>query len=141
MNLAKIINDSKNPALIKKLGDLGKWSKLRRTKADLELFLQFNVVQLKFKTLKGKECEIICTSNSTLINVFNMKLTDKTRKIAALIPSTGIKTKDLRSVDTYDLVNKTIKTVPLNWWFIVDFYPIEFDNILVLDEILKLAIK
>lgn len=141
MNLIDILKNSNNKSLLAKLNDLSKWSKLRHTKEDLELFLQFHIAQLKFKTLKGEEREIICTSNSSLINVFNSKKDDKNRKEKALANATGIRTKDLTSINTYDLVEKKIKTIPLNYWFLMDFLALEKENIIILDDILKEALK
>lgn len=141
MNLIDILKNSNNKSLLAKLNDLSKWSKLRHTKEDLELFLQFHIAQLKFKTLKGEKREIICTSNSSLINVFNSKKDDKKRKEKALANASGIRTKDLTSINTYDLVEKKIKTIPLNYWFLMDFLALEKENIIILDDILKEALK
>ena len=141
MNLIDILNNSKNEGLLKRLNDLNKWSKLRHTKQDLELFLQFHVAQLNFKTLEGEDRTIICTSNSSLINVFNFKKDDKKAKEKLLGNATGIRTKDLNSINTYDLIDKKIKTIPLGYWFLVDFIELEKDNIIILSDILREALK
>lgn len=51
--------------------DIGRWASLKHTKADLELFLQFNLVHLKFRPFGGAVYkEIVCTSCTPFIKAY-----------------------------------------------------------------------
>ena len=120
--------------------DLQKWSKLKHNKADLELFLAFNIAELKFKTVDGADASGIFTGNMPLVEVMQAaKATDK-KKIAKK-KAAAIRTKDPFSIDAWDLVNNKRKTVSLRSWQIVNFLTISQENILVLDEVIKQILK
>lgn len=120
--------------------DLQKWSKLKHNKADLELFLAFNIAELKFKTIDGADASGIFTGNMPLIEVMQAaKVADK-KKIAKK-KAAAIRTKDPFSVDAWDLVDNKRKTVSLRSWQIVNFLTISPKNVLVLDEVIKQILK
>lgn len=120
--------------------DIQKWSKLKHNKADLELFLAFNIAELKFKTVDGADASGIFTGNMPLVEVMQAaKATDK-KKIAKK-KAAAIRTKDPFSVDAWDLVDNKRKTVSLRSWQIVNFLTISPENIIVLDEVIKKILK
>lgn len=132
---------SSNSELLKaESSDLAKWSKLRHNKADFELFLNFNIAEIEFKTADNRHAKIICTSNTTLIKLYSLIKEDDVKKTAKL-KSDGIKTKDPSSIDTWDLVENKRKTVKLTSWQIVNFISITPENILILDELIKKLLK
>ena len=50
------------------------WKGLKHNKHDLELFLQFNITELRFKPKDEHETKtIVCTSNTRLIAVFSLE--------------------------------------------------------------------
>ena len=132
---------SSNAELLKaEAVDLAKWSKLRHVKEDFELFLNFNIAEVEFKTADGKDRKIICTSNTTLVELFSL-VKDNERAKVAKKQSAGIKTRDKTSVDTWDLVENKRKTVKLKSWQIVNFISITPENILILDELVRKLLK
>jgi hypothetical protein len=140
MNIIEKLKTSDIKSLQHKGADAEKWSALRHTKYDFELFLNFNIAEIQFKTLDNKDATIVCTSNTTLIKLFStLKESDK-KKIACL-PSNGIKTKDLRSIDTWDLIDNKLKTVSLASWQINDFIGITPENILDLHNFINKLLK
>lgn len=134
------VKNTGNKLLEAELEGLSKWEKLRHTKDDLELFLNFNIAEIIYLTKDGHQKSIICTSNTPLINIFNTKkLADK--QSFAKENSDGIKTKDRSSVDTWDLLENKRKTISLTSWQIVNFISISPDNILILDKIFNELVK
>ena len=132
---------SSNAELLKaEAVDLAKWSKLRHVKEDFELFLNFNIAEVEFKTADGKDRKIICTSNTTLVELFSLAKDNERAKVAKK-QSAGIKTRDKTSVDTWDLVENKRKTVKLKSWQIVNFISITPENILILDELVRKLLK
>lgn len=119
--------------------DIAAWSKLRHTKQDLELFLNFNIAEIEFKTMKGEDRKIVCTSNMTLVKIMAEAKKQNKQKLAK-IKSNGIRTKDARTVDTWDLVANKRKSISLSSWQIVNFISITPENILILDELAKKVI-
>ena len=74
---------SSNAELLKaEAADLAKWSKLRHVKEDFELFLNFNIAEVEFKTADGKDRKIICTSNTTLVELFSLAKDNERAKVA-----------------------------------------------------------
>lgn len=130
-----------NSLLLKAEGaDIVQWSKLRHTKNDLELFLQFNIAEIEFRKIDGSDDNIICTSNAALLKILETKKkTDKEKLIN--FRGSGINTKDIRSVMTWDLVDNKYKTISLNAWQIKNFISINPKNILLLDELINKIIK
>lgn len=124
---------------------LPKWKKLKHNKQDLELFLQFNIVHLRFR-LKNNAVmqDIVCTSNTSFIEVFS-KLKESEKKKALKSKNTGIKTRDPNSILTFNLLDNKYNTIMLDFWEITNFLTITPDNIEILDkfvgEILKLPIE
>lgn len=130
-----------NSELIKtEASDLAKWSKLKHIKSDLELFLQFNVAEIKFKTNTNTDSSVICTSNTTLIKILAAKKEEDKKKLMNF-KNSGIKTKDKNSVLTWDLIDNKYKTINLASWFIVNFISIFPENILLLDEVINKILK
>lgn len=72
LDLVEKMAKSGNPVLEAAANDMSKWSKLKHNKEDLELFLQYNLVHMKFRP-KGHATfkEIVCTSNTRFIEVFS----------------------------------------------------------------------
>ena len=106
----------------------------------MELFLAFNIAELKFKTVDGADASGIFTGNMPLVEVMQAaKATDK-KKIAKK-KAAAIRTKDPFSVDAWDLVDNKRKTVSLRSWQIVNFLTISPENVLVLDEVIKQILK
>lgn len=135
-DLIQTLRESDAELLKAEAADLAKWSKLKHVKQDFELFLQFNIAHVSFTTVDGKEDSIICTSNTALLKVMNEKDPEKKQKLAKFRGS-GIKTKDMHFVKTWDLVDKTYKMVSLKSWQIDNFISITPDNVLILDELLN----
>lgn len=121
--------------------DLGRWSKLKHNKQDLELFLQFNLAHLRYLP-KGKHSlqDVVCTSNTQFINVFSkLKSSDKAKAIRS--KNSGIRTKDANSVLTYNLIDNKYNIIMLDAWEIVTFLEISPDNIEILDKVVNEMLK
>ena len=140
MDIISKLRSSNTELLKAEAVDLTKWSKLRHVKEDFELFLNFNIAEVEFKTADGKDRKIICTSNTTLVELFSL-VKDNERAKVAKKQSAGIKTRDKTSVDTWDLVENKRKTVKLKSWQIVNFISITPENILILDELVRKLLK
>lgn len=134
------VKDTGNKLLEAELAGLSKWEKLRHTKEDLELFLNFNIAEIQYLTKDSKLRSIICTSNTPLVNAFNTKKLEDKQAFAKEC-SAGIKTKERSSVDTWDLIANKRKTVSLTSWQIVNFITISPDNILILDKVFNELLK
>ena len=121
--------------------DISKWSKLKHNKEDLELFLQFNIVHLRFRP-KGKAVmqDIVCTSDTQFIEVFS-KLKASDKKTALKSKNKGIRTNDPKSVLTFNLIENKYNTVMLDFWDIITFLTITPDNIEILDSIANDMLK
>lgn len=121
--------------------DISKWAQLKHTKQDLELFLQYNLVHMRFKP-KGHAVfkEIVCTSNTRFINVFSA-LKESQKKKAVSTKFDGIKTKDPSSVLTYNLVEGKYNTVDLTWWELIAFITMSEDNVELLDQVANEMLK
>lgn len=139
-DIIKTLRESDSLLLKAEAEDIAKWSKLRHTKKDLELFLQFNIAEIKFRSLDGKDANIICTSNIPLMKVIETKKLEDKKKIKD-IKNNGITTKDIKSVLTWDLIDNKYKTISLNAWQITNFISITPKNILILDELINKNIK
>lgn len=123
-----------------KAEDLAKWNKLRHCKEDLELFLTFNIAEILYVNEKNKVITTLCTSNTVLINVIKTK-SKKGKKSVKLIESDGIHTRNMDSIDTWDIVHKHTITIPLKSWQIINFKTISISNILQLDELINKILK
>ena len=139
-NFLDKVKDTGNKLLEAELVGLSKWEKLRHTKDDLEFFLNFNIAEIQYLTNEGQQRSIVCTSNTSLVNVFNTKK-QADKQAFTKENSVGIKTKDRSSVDTWDLIANKRKTVSLSSWQIVNFITISPDNILILDKIFNELLK
>lgn len=109
------VKDTGNKLLEAELTGLSKWEKLRHTKDDLELFLNFNIAEIQYLTKDSKLRSIVCTSNTALVNTFNTKKSAD-KQAFAKESSAGIKTRDRGSIDTWDLIDNKRKTVNLASW-------------------------
>jgi len=118
--------------------DLAAWSKTKYTKKDIEFFLSFNLAEVKFKTLKGEEKTIFCTSNLAFIKIIAEAKKENKKKIASSSShSAGIRTRSPFYVDTWDLVENKRKTIALRSFTVINFISITPENILILDELAR----
>ena len=131
---------SGNKMLETEAQDLATWSKLKHNKQDLELFLNFNIAEIEFKTKSDEKATVIGTANTSLVKVFSAKK-DVDKQKAAKLKSSGMRTKDSTSVQIWDLVENKPKTIMLSAWSIKNFISISEKNILVLDEVLRDLLK
>ena len=137
MDIIEKLAKSGNKILEAAANDMSKWQQLRHNKQDLELFLQFNLVNLRFKP-KNKHSmqEIVCTSNTQFIEVFS-KL-KKSEKIKALkSKNNGIRTKESSSVLTYNVLDGKYNTIDLSSWEILNFISMTEENTQILDQVLN----
>lgn len=135
-DIIKILRES-NSLLLKTEGaDLSKWSKLKHIKKDFELFLQFNIAEISFKTVDGDNSRVFCTNNTALIKILQtVEPKDKQKLIKFKGPS--ISNKDPKFVLTWDLEDNTFKNIFLKSWQIENFISITPKNILILDELIR----
>ena len=131
---------SGNKLLETEAQDLATWSKLKHNKQDLELFLNFNIAEIEFKTKSDEKATVIGTANTSLVKVFSAKK-DVDKQKAAKLKSSGMRTKDSTSVQIWDLVENKPKTIMLSAWSIKNFISISEKNMLVLDEVLRDLLK
>ena len=118
------------------------WTKLKHNKQDLEIFLQFNIAELRFKPKDSKDFKtVVCTSNTRLIKVFQAAKSLDKKKLLATTPFAGIKTKDPTSVLTFNLVDNTFNTVLLRAWELGSFITITEKNVEALDALLTDLLK
>lgn len=113
------------------------WRSLKHNKRDLELFLQFNIAELRFKSKDARDFKtIVCTSNTRLIAVFQaVKEADK-KKALRVTSFDGIKTRDSSSVLTFNLVDNKYNTISLGAWELGSFITITEENLSMLDVLL-----
>ena len=120
---------------------LPKWKGLKHNKQDLELFLQFNIAHMRFRPKNGVVMqEIVCTSNTTFIEVFS-KLKESDKKKALKSKNSGIRTNDPKSILTFNLLENKYNTIVLDVWEIVNFLTITPDNIELLDKFVSDFLK
>lgn len=139
-NIIQTLRESNAELLKAESKDLARWSKLKHIKQDFELFLQFNIAEIEFKTVDGNDDSVVCTSNTALIKILDTKKPEDKKKLVKF-RGPSLKSKDPNSVLTWDLVNNSYKTIYLNSWQIVNFISISPDNVLVLDELIKKILK
>lgn len=120
---------------------LPKWKNLEHKKQDLEFFLQFNIAHIRFRP-KGAMVmqDIVCTSNTTFIEVFS-KLKESEKKKALKSKNSGIRTNDPKSILTFNLLKNSYNTIMLDFWEIVNFLTITPDNIELLDKFVSDFLK
>lgn len=140
MDFIQQMRASGNKLLENEAQDLATWSKLKHNKQDLELFLNFNIAEIEFKTKSDEKATVIGTANTSLVKVFSAKK-DVDKQKAAKLKSSGMRTKDSTSVQIWDLVENKPKTIMLSAWSIKNFISISEKNILVLDEVLRDLLK
>ena len=140
MDFIQQMRASGNKLLETEAQDLATWSKLKHNKQDLELFLNFNIAEIEFKTKSDEKATVIGTANTSLVKVFSTKK-DVDKQKAAKLKSSGMRTKDSTSVQIWDLVENKPKTIMLSAWSIKNFISISEKNILVLDEVLRDLLK
>ena len=140
MDFIQQMRASGNKLLETEAQDLATWSKLKHNKQDLELFLNFNIAEIEFKTKSDEKATVIGTANTSLVKVFSAKK-DVDKQKAAKLKSSGMRTKDSTSVQIWDLVENKPKTIILSAWSIKNFISISEKNILVLDEVLRDLLK
>lgn len=138
MNFIHRLKATKHPMLVSEAQAIEKWKDLSHNKQGLELFLQFNIAELKFKPkslLSFKN--IICTSNTQFISVFSQRRESLKAKAAATVAFSGIYTKDSDSIMTFNLLTNRYNTVSLRAWEIVNFVSIVPDNVVILDSLVN----
>ena len=137
MDIIKQLAKSGNKLLEAAANDMSQWQQLKHNKQDLELFLQFNLVNLRFKP-KNKHSmqEIVCTSNTKFIEVFQ-KLKKSEKQKALKLKNAGIRTNEPNSVLTYNIITNRYNTIDLFAWEIVNFISMTEDNIEILDDVLN----
>lgn len=140
MDFIQQMRASGNKLLETEAQDLATWSKLKHNKQDLELFLNFNIAEIEFKTKSDEKATVIGTANTSLVKVFSAKK-DVDKQKAAKLKSSGMRTKDSTSVQIWDLVENKPKTIMLSAWSIKNFISISEKNILVIDEVLRDLLK
>ena len=136
MNFIQRLRESDSTLLKSEATDLEKWSKLRHTKADLELFLTYNIAEIKFLKKDGSFKNIICTSNIALINSYNVAKTKEKKKIIEEGLYRGLRSGKDHLILTYDFLLPGFKSINLDDWTIINFLSITKDNILLLNSIL-----
>ena len=140
--LVETLLNSKDPILEAAGKDLPKWKKLKHCKKDLENFLQFNIVHLRFRPKKAVTMQdIVCTSNTKFIEVFSALKMSSKKKAIGKAGSSGIFTEDQHSVLTYNLIDCKYNTVDLGKWSIMCFLTITDDNIETLDKCINFLLK
>lgn len=141
MDIIQQLAKSGNKLLEAAANDMSQWQQLKHNKQDLELFLQFNLVNLRFKP-KNKHSmqEIVCTSNTRFIEVFS-KLKKSEKQKALKLKNDGIRTKDPNSILTYNIITNKYNTIDLSMWEIVNFISMTEDNIEILDDVLNNIMK
>ena len=142
MDLIEQLAKSGNKLLEAAARDSEKWSKLKHNKQDLELFLQFNIAHLMFKP-KGKTDmkEIMCTSNTCFIELFSKAKMSEKKKIIKAKKHNGIRTKDPKSVMTFNILENKYNTIYLDEWQLMNFINITPDNIEILDKMTNEILK
>lgn len=138
MNFIKLMRESDNELLKAEARDLAKWSKLKHTRECLELFLEFNVAEISFKTKDGEDRELLCTSNAALAKLLQMSSQEPEAKAkAAKLRGSVIKSKDKSCVLTWDVENGKFASIWLDSWQIDNFIEISPDNALLLDALCR----
>lgn len=138
MNFIKLMRESDSELLKAEARDLAKWSKLKHTRECLELFLEFNVAEISFKTKDGEDRELLCTSNAALaklLQIADPKPEAQTK--AAKLRGAAIKSKDCSCVLTWDVENGKFASIWLDSWQIENFIEISPDNVLLLDKLCR----
>ena len=138
-NFIEVLKKSEDKILESNAEDIQDWSKLKHTKADLEVFLNYNIAEIAFKTLKGEDRTAIVTSNTMMIKLLESKKSAPKEELEeiAKLSSKGIHSKDTLSVDTWNLMEKKMYTIPLKSWQIMNWIAISEKNSLVLNDIIK----
>ena len=141
IDLVETLSKSDNKLLQAAANDMTKWSKLRHNKQDLELFLQFNLVHLRFFPRNSPNAkEIVCTSDTSFIKMFS-ELKSSMKKKMAKAKNNGIRTKDPNTVLTFNLLENKYNTVDLHDWQIINFLCITPENIELLDKMTNELLK
>lgn len=118
------------------------WRSLKHNKHDLELFLQFNIAELRFKPKDARDFKtIVCTSNTRLIAVFQASKDIDKKKALKSTPLFGIKTNNSNSILTFNLVDNKYNTILLNAWELGSFLTITEKNLPILDALLSDLLK
>lgn len=138
MNIIHRIKSTNNPLLVSEAASVEKWKDLPHNKSGLELFLQFNIAELKFKPKSLMAFKtVICTSNTQFISVFTQRRESLKNEAAAKVAFSGIYTKDSDSVMSFNLLTNRYNTISIRAWEIVNFVSIIPENVVVLDQIVN----
>ena len=141
MDLIQKMLDSGNKTIVAAANDMSKWKELKHDKTGLETFLKYNIALIRFRKKNAATYKTVtCTSNTRFIEVFS-KLKSSEKKEALKSKFDGIKTKDLGSTMTFDLMENKYCTIPLLIWNIVHFISITEDNIEILDGVVNEILK
>lgn len=118
--------------------DLAKWSKLKHTRECLELFLEFNIAEVSFRTRDGEDRTLVCTSNAALAKLLqSASMEAEDRQKTAKLRGSAIKSKDKSCVLTWDVENSKFTSIWLDSWQIDNFIEISPENVLLLDKLCR----
>ena len=135
MDIIETLRNSKKELLEAQAKDFEKWSKLKHTKEDLNLFLNFNIANIKFQKKNNEIENIICTSNIFLIDILKNKKDVLKKNKFDNKHITKIETNNI--IKTYDMIHKHTISIPLKDWSIINFISITPENIKILQEVLE----
>lgn len=133
--ISKIENlASKNKLLEAQLHALKFWTdqKFKHNKHDLEKMLQYSIAKIQFLDSVGNKTTVVCTSNMLFINLLKAKTEQDVKTALKTAFDSGIHVPDSNSVMTYDLVGRSLYTILLKSWEIVNCIEIMPSNALVL---------
>lgn len=138
MNFIQRLKATNNPMLVSEAESIEKWKNLPHNKSGLELFLQFNIAELKFKPKSLMSFKsIICTSNTQFISVFSQRRESLKIAAAQKVAFSGIYTKDSDAIMTFNLLTNCYNTVSIRAWEIVNFVAIVPQNVVILDQLVN----
>ena len=135
MDIIETLRNSKKELLEAQAKDFEKWSKLKHTKEDLNLFLNFNIANIKFQKKNNEYENIIYTSNIVLIDILKNK--NDVLKKNKFNNNYVTKIEKENIIKTYDIIHKHTISIPLKEWAIINFISITPENIKILNEVLE----
>ena len=84
-----ILKNSNNRILVSEASNLGKWSQLKHNKESLELFLNYNIAEIEFRSKKTKDLKrVLVCSNTNFIKAVNAKSDSDKKRIIESLPKT-----------------------------------------------------
>ena len=136
-----ILKNSKNKILVSEASNLGKWSQLKHNKESLELFLNYNIAEIEFRSKKTKDLKrVLVCSNTNFIKAVNAKSDSDKKKIIESLPkihSTGLKNNSSILTTSWNIMKNDYCTIPLNSWKIVNWIEINESNAELINDIIR----